>query len=175
MTFHIIAKTCQYCNKRFQGTTSRRVNFCSDYCRFWSKVKIKGPHECWEWQANKTYGYGLFRVKKSTKRAHRYSWENIHGKISPKMYICHHCDNPCCVNPSHLFLGTPQDNDRDRVRKGRQAKGEKNGNSKLDPNTVMKIRKSYISGVSSRKIAAKYGVNKSTILDIHHRRIWDHI
>jgi hypothetical protein len=87
--------------------------------RFWSKVrKTEG---CWEWTAG-TYrkGYGKFSVARSTNaQAHRVSWQMGSGPIPDGLFVCHHCDNPSCVRPDHLFLGTNRDNVRDCVQKGR--------------------------------------------------------
>lgn len=99
--------------------------------RFWAKVK-KGSG-CWEWQAAVArYGYGKFLWRKSAGvaeflTAHRAAWRLEHGEIPLGMFVCHHCDNPPCVRPEHLFLGTRTDNTNDMVRKGRAATGERNG------------------------------------------------
>lgn len=81
--------------------------------RFWAKVIKTG--ECWEWQGPDQRGYGIF----GWKRAHRVSWELHHGPIPPGQHVLHQCDNPPCVNPEHLWLGTPRDNASDRGAKGR--------------------------------------------------------
>jgi hypothetical protein len=93
--------------------------------RFISKVKKK-PSGCWEWQGTmKKNGYGIFqdRTREGSGKqlqAHRFSFEIFHGEIPPGLLVCHHCDNPKCVNPEHLFLGTHKDNTQDMIRKGRQ-------------------------------------------------------
>lgn len=91
--------------------------------RFWAKVDVRGPDECWEWQASTTSsGYGQIMVNARPRRitrAHRLSWTIANGPIPSGMVVCHRCDNPPCVNPAHLFVATQQDNIADMVRKGR--------------------------------------------------------
>jgi len=93
--------------------------------RFWSKVDVKEPSECWEWQAsiNKN-GYGAFKFDGWMRPASRISWLITNGEIPEGMSVCHKCDNRSCVNPSHLFLGTHQDNMDDMNRKGRYVSGQ---------------------------------------------------
>lgn len=92
--------------------------------RFWSKVDIRSEDECWPWLASGLRTrYGSFSVGPKNKRrqstAHRFAWELINGDIPAGMYVCHRCDNPSCMNPNHLFLGTPSDNTRDMMAKGK--------------------------------------------------------
>lgn len=90
--------------------------------RFWKKVEIIPFHECWEWTAAKNEkGYGVFGVKKNTDKAHRIAWKLLGRTIPPGKFLCHHCDNPACVNPNHLFIGTNLDNVIDMIRKGRNS------------------------------------------------------
>ena len=148
-----------------------------DEDRFWSKVDKSG--DCWRWTAHlNTCGYGKFRYNKKSWTAQRISWMICYGKIPEGMLVCHRCDNPSCVNPDHLFLGTPKDNVRDCVSKGRRAPqcGEKNYNSKLTEPEVTRIRSEYKSGgVTLQELADKYGVNYPAIHKIIKRKTWKYV
>lgn len=87
--------------------------------RFWSKVPI-GAEGCWEWKAGLSpRGYGQFWDTGTNRGAHRYAYEQVIGPIPEGLFVCHRCDNPACVRPDHLFLGTQQDNMSDKQSKGR--------------------------------------------------------
>ncbi len=142
-----------------------------DWDRFWSKVN-KGP-KCWEWQACcTTYGYGVIWWGKTHKLAHRVVYEMGHGTIPQGMHICHKCDNPPCVRPSHLFLGTPKDNHQDSYRKGRRAVGAMLPQSKLTEKDVKEIL------IDTRKyidIGKSYNINPGTVSSIKYKIRWKHI
>lgn len=147
-----------------------------DKARFWAKVNVAGPDDCWIWTAgiSQIHGYGKFTIKKqgiSDIGAHRYSWILANGSIPDGMMICHICDNPPCVNPNHLFLGTAKDNAIDCVRKNRSARGERNGNSKLNEADVLKIKESC----NLLQLSRTYDVSVRTILDIVTDRTWKHL
>ena len=152
-----------------------------DIERFWSKVDVRGVEDCWEWLAGKrTGGYGVIRIKSKSCAASRVSWILHNGEIADGLCICHKCDNPACVNPNHLFLGTYKDNAQDMVAKGRQgtckAKGEKSGRSKLSEKQVIEIREKYITfSPSIRQLAKEYCVPSSTLYDIISYITWKHI
>jgi hypothetical protein len=148
--------------------------------RFWKHVNKSDNEECWEWLASKNVKrYGQFWYRHSGKyvsgTAHRFSWMIHYGKIPDDMLVCHHCDNPACVNPNHLFLGTNQDNMNDRNRKNRQAKlkGSANGFSILYEKQVIEIKNLLKQGdLSFPKIAKIYGVSRSTISAISTGQNW---
>ena len=95
--------------------------------RFWHYVNVRGPDECWEWTGGRgARGYGKFKLDYVGYAAHRFSYELAHGLIPDGLYVCHRCDNPPCVNPAHLFVGTSSDNMLDASSKGR-INGENNG------------------------------------------------
>lgn len=133
---------------------------------------------CWEWNLYKVpRGYGMFAVKSHMYSAHRVSWMIYNGTIPDNMHICHRCDNPSCVNPDHLWLGTNKDNVDDSVRKGRRfsAAGSLNGFSKLTENDVIRIRAARASGATCKYIAGKFNINLMYVYDIINRRCWKHI
>ena len=129
---------------------------------------------CWIWHtaSNGPMGYGGITVKKQFMAAHRYAWILEHGFIPNCISVCHRCDIPACVNPDHLFLGTPKNNSQDMVKKGRSTFGEKHPNAKLTEEIVIQIRSST---APQKQDAKKYGLIQQTISDIKRRRIWKHI
>jgi len=138
--------------------------------RFLAKVKINCVTDCMEWTAAKDgRGYGMLRVDGASLRAHRVSHELYIGRIPEGMFVCHRCDNPTCVNPGHLFLGTHADNNADRNAKGRQALGEKSGRARLTNEQAAAIRGSSLSNL---KIAELYGISSSQISRIKSGKSW---
>lgn len=151
---------------------------------FWSHVQK--TESCWIWKASVgSHGYGNSWDGRKVETAPRVSWKIHFGEIPKGMYVCHHCDNRKCVNPAHLFLGSPSDNYRDMANKGRLVStpsyGEKNGLSKLTWKQVDQIRSIWNSEkpkhrkarkYTSRRLADLFGVTKGVILSILHNEIW---
>lgn len=140
--------------------------------RLYSKIVVNKRSGCWEWTGTKRNGYGRLIVGSrvnGTRRnmsAHRLSYELNYGPIPEKMEVCHKCDNPACINPSHLFLGTKADNSADRDRKGRNIihTGEEQPMAKLTKKAVKDARwERAFRGTTFQRLAEKYGVSKKTI------------
>lgn len=139
--------------------------------RFWSKVDKSG--DCWEWKAAKLpFGYGLFGYKGKSVKAHRFSWELSNGEIHYDLLVCHKCDNPSCVNPNHLFLGTHKDNFNDMVEKGRGTI-----EVKLTEQIVKKMVVLYNShlGIRMRHLANEFGVDSVTVSSMLTKKTWKSI
>lgn len=164
--------------------------------KLWDRVKVAGNDSgaCWEWQgAQLRHGYGsVGRINGQSWQAHRLSWVLAHGPIPPGLCVCHHCDNPRCVRPAHLFLGTRKDNNDDKEQKGRanhprgeshgwqnkpetRPMGEANGMAKLTEDQVREIRDHAASGASFKGLAREYGVSDTQISWIVKRKSWRHI
>jgi len=144
--------------------------------KFWEKVDIRGPNECWPWTAyTNDMGYGMIKHKGRALRAHRVAWELTYGPIPEGMFVCHHCDNPLCCNPAHLFIGTQADNLTDMAQKGRSTLGERDGMSKLTAKQVREIRRCYAEGMLQIRLATEYGVSQNHISNIVNHRRWRHV
>lgn len=140
--------------------------------RFWSKVQVSDG--CWNWTSNSLKGRGLFKIGKVNVYAPRVSFASEVGDIPEGISVCHTCDNPLCVRPSHLFLGTDADNSKDRNEKGRQARGEKSGRAILTEQDVLIIREKINLGWKLTQIA-ELGYPYTAIVDIKRGKSWSHI
>lgn len=147
--------------------------------RFWSKVDRRGADECWPWLAavrRKDEGYGAFYVDGRHRPAPRVAWTLTHGPIAPGLVVCHRCDNPRCCNPAHLFLGTPQDNDADRVAKGRQARGSRNAASRLREWDVWFIRRMRARlGAEPSTLARAFRITPAYVWELCKTPVWTHV
>ncbi len=166
---------------------------------FWNRVsKSEG---CWTWTGLRTragYGHVSFAGRR-WRYAHRIAWELTNGPIPDGLLVCHRCDNPGCVRPEHLFLGTNADNMRDMAQKGRDAftrypelrprgnrhwtrqhperlrRGEQNNKARLTAEQVLALRNEYARGVSQSALARKYGVRQASVWRIVHGYTWKHV
>ncbi len=146
---------------------------------FWPKVDK--TETCWHWTGSKTkLGYGQFGFRQGAKvhvfYAHRVAYSLSVGEIPEGLLVLHHCDNPSCCNPDHLFVGTDADNMRDRDSKRRQNKGETVVFAKLKEADVMEIRQLYARGGLTRKeIGDRFGIKPNNVSLITTRKIWKHL
>jgi hypothetical protein len=190
---------CAYCHSPFTPKRSKSRTYCSQKC--WRATqtlenaflrRVDKTAGCWLWVGSKDAdGYGTLKRQRKSWRAHRLSYELYCGPIPPEIYVLHRCDNPSCVRPDHLFLGTNDDNMRDMVQKGRQAAGdghwhalypertpcgERQGRAKLTEVDVRAIRAAYARGnVRMLELARDYSVSPSNIGAIVRRDTWRHI
>jgi hypothetical protein len=167
--------------------------------RFWAQVDKNGPvpaHRpelgpCWVWTGSRNeLGYGRIGVKRERgdapawrlESAHRVSWELEHGEHPGGRLVRHECDNPPCVRPSHLVLGSDRDNALDMVERGRNfvAAGERNRRAKLTEAAIPVIRQRWDTRTTTkreleRELAAEYGVSPSLIRQVGDRKVWRHV
>jgi hypothetical protein len=130
--------------------------------RFWRKVQ-KGTG-CWLWMAGRdSWGYGVFWMGGRQCRANRVCFELTSGPIPEGKQVLHRCDNPQCVNPEHLFLGTNRDNVDDKVAKGRQPRGETNGRAKLSDEQAAEIGRRRRAGECATALAREFGVSQQRV------------
>lgn len=141
--------------------------------RFWQRV-LKMDNGCWEWQgARDRRGYGRFGIEHGrTMLAHRHALEQSGVFVPDNALVLHRCDNPPCVNPAHLFLGTHQDNSDDAAAKGRIPRGEQSANAKLRWWQVRTIRFLLRDGTTEPLIARSFGVSRGTVNAIRRGKAW---
>lgn len=148
--------------------------------RLLEKMRVNESTGCWEWVAAKdSNGYGRIWFDGTIGAAHRVSYELDNGPIPDGLLACHRCDNPACINPAHLFLGTHADNLSDMDAKGRRARGDRvsnkgveHGRVKITENDVLAIRAAHMT---HRALAKQYGLGRSQIARIRSGKQWTHI
>lgn len=139
--------------------------------RFWSKVRRGEPNECWLWTDHcNNNGYAMIAVNRKDRNASRVCWVLHNGEIPDKLHVLHRCDNPLCVNPNHLFLGTPRDNMVDCLTKGRIR------SAIVSAEQVIEIRRLYAVGdITQADLAKQFGMSRRGISLITTRTTWDHV
>lgn len=176
--------SCQECGRPF-GAAREETRFCSQRCanisrslpateRFWRKVARLGPDECWVYSKASAV-HAKFWNGTALVKAHRFSWELHNGPIPAGLSVCHRCDNPPCVNPAHLFLGTHAENMADRNAKGRQARGDRSPVSKLTTDDVREIKRAIANRENQTALARRFGVSHVQISHIRHGKTWAHV
>lgn len=191
-----IDRICIQCQKSFKIWPSDlnyiKAIYCSNRCqhewqnqphrvleKFLSLIEINIETECWEWQGVKNeLSYGIFCTNKLKIRAHRYAWELFRQPIPSGLFLCHHCDNPACINPDHMFVGTQADNVKDMEKKGRRRNkpqpGEKNYFAKLNEEQVRTIF-FYKGHMSAKEMATLFHITTAAIWFIWSGRTWKHL
>ena len=156
--------------------------------RFWAKVDKNGQPPaidpalgpCWLWTAYKSSWNGYGRLKAGPKKgpcyvAHRVSWVLHFGEILDDLDVLHKCDVPACVNPEHLFLGTHDENMKDRTAKNKQAKGSQNGKTRLRSEQVYEIRRQAAEGFLYKDIAVKFNIHVGYVSAVVLGKTWAHL
>lgn len=171
---------CVQCCVKFQQVKRSKYAFCSTRCRLYTHITVADADACWMWEAAlDEAGYATLWVDGRGVHASRVMWELERGPIPAGLFALHRCDNPRCVNPNHLFLGTHADNMADMKQKkrgrGRVALGEDNHWAKLRTSDVIAIRESAAVGASLSYIARTYGVTQKAIRLIVNRTNWRHV
>lgn len=187
---------CERCGKDFENIArGGSPRFCSRSCwrvavsantleeRYWSKV-VKGP-DCWLWTGSmSSKGYGRISAERRHVTASRVAYSLEYGAFDERLHVLHRCDNPSCVRPDHLFLGTQVDNMADmnsKNRHGRSGAGEnvRKGKShpfaKIDESCAKQIRERHKSGITMKELASSFGLNVPSIWRIIHRKTWKHV
>lgn len=182
---------CLQCNIEFVNKSYTERKYCSYKCsgqrnsislleKFETYVIKNSGDQCWSWKGHTAHGgYGMTSNNNKGLRAHRASWIIHYGEIPEGLFVLHHCDNPICSNPKHLFLGTAKDNMQDCKSKGRNRHiphpGEKNATSKLTNEIVNEIRKLAEQGIRSSEIAKKFNISHRHINRIEKSDAWAHL
>lgn len=188
-----ITNLCLFCEKL---TKTKYARYCSIQCCNKHKQLNKSPMElfykntiipentanCWIYKTNQkprkhNLIYGTMYLNGKNIGAHRFSYEQFIGKIPEKYMVLHRCDNSTCVNPTHLFLGSANDNMQDKIKKGRMkvARGESHGNTNLTNNQVKEIKDKLRAGIKRRPIATQYNATLHQIGKIARGERWGHI
>ncbi len=140
--------------------------------------RTDNPDDCWEWTGTgRVDGYGQVTWEHRKYGCHRVAWELAFGDIPEGMNVLHKCDNPPCCNPAHLFLGTAEDNNRDRSMKGRTVSrpGELHHGAKLTQSDVIEIRRLAAAGVSVGELMTRFPVKRAQMYRVIKADRWQHL
>ena len=182
-----MSKLCKHCGADFEVAfpSWSRKQFCSQHCHYsWRKKqtlanfwnRVHKTETCWLWTGSiRPNGYGTIGRKGIS--THRLAWELTYGPVPQALQVLHHCDNPPCVNPLHLFLGTHIDNMKDKSQKGRAPRGLQNGayrrsTTKLTIELVGLIKTLYKNGLPQKEVAAQVGVTQSEVSRVLSGKRW---
>lgn len=180
--------TCASCNKQFERAASKvraaksKNLLCSRKCqsmflsvpvydRLWPKIDKRGPDECWPWLGYRDKnGYGRVFNRHGSKLPTRLVVELVLCEPLPEwLFVLHHCDNPPCCNPAHLFLGNDAANTADKMAKGRHCRHDKRPLAKL---TIEKAREIRAATGTLRELAIAFGVGQTVVWSVRHGRAW---
>lgn len=201
-------KVCLGCGAQFNAHSSKLKN-CGPECnkvwrlrvsaetatsRFWKLVNKDGPDhalgKCWVWTGFGTNGYGMFCANGKRYSASRYSYELLRGPVDPSLWILHHCDNPSCVNPVHLYAGTVIENNADMVARDRYSSGDKHyskthpelrprgvdvPHAKIADAEVLEMRRLYRDGANLPELANRFSVSSGTVFNAVRGKTWKHL
>lgn len=191
-----VTRPCLTCGKPVYAPPAKAARghgtYCSMACspqnrpvaileRFWDKVDRRDPDDCWMWQANKNEdGYGLIRYNRRITGAHRVVLLMTGVEIPKDKEVMHSCDNPGCVNPAHLSLGSHHENILDMVSKGRYSearpRGQAHSSTKLSDVEVLAIRATFDARTkTSAALAREHGMSTSAMYSLTHRKTWKHL
>lgn len=145
--------------------------------KFMDRFAVNEQSGCWEWTGSKyPKGYGQFwSGTRGRSGSHRFAYTVFNGPIPDGLHVCHKCDNPSCVNPDHLFVGTHGENMADMTAKKRHQFGSRSRNAKFTEDDVKEIRRAYQAGTTQPELAAKFGVSDVTISKIVLAATWRHV
>lgn len=150
-----------------------------DFARFLANISVGEPAACWPWLGATVIGcgYGRFSLDELSVRAHRHIYILIHGPIANNLVVRHKCDNPVCVNPRHLTLGTPKQNTADKYERGRAAdrRGTKHPLARLSEAQVQAIRRAVSLGQKHHAVAQAYGISRQHVGRITRGEGWRHV
>ena len=170
-------KSCNFNRRMFCNKECLRSFMASrSDSNFWIKVdKSGGEAACWTWTGATNNGYGHFRVGNRTRLAHRLSLARSGVIVPDNLDVCHHCDNPSCVNPSHLFVGTAKQNMMDASAKGRTTRGERSYRAKITESDAIRILSEPQSPIVIRELSRAYGLSEAAIRGIRSGRRWAYL